>query len=387
MVSYFDHATKTVPRPTVLLDKQTNDAHDNPVISIDDQGYIWIFSTSHGTSRPSFIHRSKRPFEIDEFERVEATRPEAISTLPINNFSYMQAWHVPNRGFAYFFTKYRYPAPRTICFSSSQDGQRWTTWQRIAAIAEGHYQISGLGKERIATVFNYHPRGKGLNWRTNLYYVESTDLGRTWQTAAGEQVTLPIVDVEHASQVRDYQQEGLKIYLKDIGFDELDRPVILYLASKGYQSGPVNDPRTWMIARWDGGKWRFSPITTSDNNYDMGSLWIESTDDWRVIAPTETGPQAYNPGGEVAMWQSRDAGAGWHQLAQLTAGSQHNHTYVRRPVNAHPDFYAIWADGHGRQPSESQLYFANRRGDVYRLPHQIEGAFASPMRISISGDK
>ena len=42
LVSYYDHKTGQVPRPTVLLDKRTNDAHDNPVISIDADGYIWI---------------------------------------------------------------------------------------------------------------------------------------------------------------------------------------------------------------------------------------------------------------------------------------------------------------------------------------------------------
>ena len=60
MVSYFDHRTGKVPRPTILLDKGTRDAHDNPVISIDSKGFIWIFSTSHGTNRPSYIHKSLR---------------------------------------------------------------------------------------------------------------------------------------------------------------------------------------------------------------------------------------------------------------------------------------------------------------------------------------
>jgi len=53
MVSFFDHATGTVPRPVVLLDKQTGDAHDNPVIAVDDAGHVWIFSTSHGHPRRS----------------------------------------------------------------------------------------------------------------------------------------------------------------------------------------------------------------------------------------------------------------------------------------------------------------------------------------------
>jgi len=64
MVSYYDHTTRTVPRPTILLDKKTNDAHDNPVISVDDEGYVWVFSPSHGRSRPSYIHRSMKPYEI-----------------------------------------------------------------------------------------------------------------------------------------------------------------------------------------------------------------------------------------------------------------------------------------------------------------------------------
>jgi len=42
MVSYYDHSTGMVPRPTILLDKGTSDAHDNPLISIDDEGYISV---------------------------------------------------------------------------------------------------------------------------------------------------------------------------------------------------------------------------------------------------------------------------------------------------------------------------------------------------------
>ena len=97
------------------------------------------------------------------------------------------------------------------------------------------------------------------------------------------------------------------------------------------------------------------------------------------IAPTEPGPQRYNTGGEVAVWTSRDRGATWKKVKQLTSGSKHNHTYVRRPVDAHVDFYALWADGHGRQPSISYLYFTNRSGDhVWRLPPVMEDDFAEP---------
>jgi hypothetical protein len=57
-----------------------------------------------------------------------------------------------------------------------------------------------------------------------------------------------------------------------------------------------------MTVRWDGKTWRIKKITASDNNYDMGSLWITSDGDWHLITPTGTGPQAYNPGGEIVHW-------------------------------------------------------------------------------------
>jgi len=189
MVSYFDHADKTVPRPTILLDKKTDDAHDNPVISIDDDGHIWIFSTSHGRSRPSYIHRSKLPYDITEFEKIDATRLDGKKRQPITNFSYMQMWRTNDHEFHAFFTHYNYPAARTICFMNSSDGRRWNEWQRLAAIGEGHYQISGVGMSKSGSMFNYHPKGKGLNWRTNLYYVETDDTGLSWHTEDGRPQT------------------------------------------------------------------------------------------------------------------------------------------------------------------------------------------------------
>ncbi len=75
----------------------------------------------------------------------------------------------------------------------------------------------------------------------------------------------------------------------------------------------------------------------------------------------------------MAMWLSRDEGASWELVKWLTQDSEYNHTYPRRPLNAHSDFYAFWADGHGREASPSRFYFATRDGDVFRLPPKISG--------------
>lgn len=381
MVSYYDHATGKVPKPTILLDKETSDAHDNPVISMDKEGHIWIFSTSHGTARPSYIHRSTQPYTINSFERIAATRKKNGGRVEINNFSYMQSWHLPEKGFINFFTRYNDPVNRTSCFMTSADGKVWSAWTRLAQIGKGHYQISAATSNKAGAAFNFHPVPEGLNWRSNLYYLETHDFGRTWQTADGQPLEVPLTEIDNPALVYDSRNEGLNVYLKDIRYDDQGKPVILFLTSSGYEAGPKNDPRTWTLACWTDGRWEIRPAMLSDNNYDMGSLYLEEVGIWRIIAPTETGPQPYNPGGEVAMWMSKDRGMTWQKVKPLTSGSERNHTYVRRPVNAHPGFYALWADGHGRQPSESSLFFCDKEGNVYVLPRQMGEDFAVPQLL------
>ena len=46
-----------------------------------------------------------------------------------------------------------------------------------------------------------------------------------------------------------------------------------------------------------------------------------------------------------------------------------------------PHGHALWADGHGRQPSESRLYFCDREGRVFMLPVEMKGDFAEPIEV------
>jgi len=289
---------------------------------------------------------------------------------------------------------------------TSRDGVHWSEWQRLAAIKNGHYQISATDGNVAGSAFNFHPdtndapphvsfpvnydqdedgnyryRRPGLDYRTNLYYVETRDFGKSWQSVQGETLDMPLTEVVNPAKVRDYHSKGLNVYPKDMIYDQNGHPVIVYMTSGGYVSGPENDPRTWKIARWNGEEWLIHEITTSDNNYDMGSLYIEDDGIWRLIAPTGKGPQEYNTGGEMEMWESRDQGANWKMIKQLTSNSERNHSYARRPENAHPDFYAIWADGHGRQRSKSLIYFSDQEGNVFQLPEVMDQDMAHPIPL------
>lgn len=381
MVSYFDHKTGEVPHPTIVLDKATDDAHDNPVMQIDKDGHIWIFSTSHGTGRPSFIHRSKLPYDINEFERIPATKMVDGQKVPLNNFSYLQMYYSDEEGFTGLFTHYEKVGGRVIGWMTSKDGIDWSEWKNLSVLGEGQYQTSGNKGRIIGTSFNYHPhrpvRG-GLDFRTNLYYLQTKDFGKTWQTVDGKPIELPLKEVANMALIHDYDSEQRNVYICDVNFDKKDNPVILYITTKGPMPGPEDGPRTWHTAYWNGKQWEINTFTSAGSAYDMGSIYIEKNGNWEIIAPTTMGPQPYNPGGEMVMWVSKNQGKSWEKVKQLTSNSEFNHTYARRAVNAHPGFYAFWADGHGRQPSKSHLYFSDKYGNVFMLPEKMTRDFAKP---------
>lgn len=367
MVSYYDHASGAVPRPTILVEKDTDDAHDNPTLMLDDDGCVWVFASAHGTSRPAYIFRSTKPYDTDSFEQLSDW-----------NYSYPQPWWLEGRGFFFLHTRYS-GRNRRLFWMNSANGRDWTEPKLLSHMAQGHYQVSWIHGNKVGTAFNYHPEPGGLNYRTNLYYVECADFGKTWRNAQGATIDTPLRDAQNDALVRDYESEGLVVYMKDLNFDSQGNPIILYVTSRGYASGPQNGPRTWTTAHWTGAQWRIREAIESDNNYDTGCLHVEDDGTWRIIGPTETGPQPYNPGGEMALWLSHDEGETWTKQRQITKGSRFNHTYARRPVHAHPEFYAFWADGNAREPSDSRLYFCDRSGEnVRRLPFEMKRKFAPP---------
>ena len=130
------------------------------------------------------------------------------------------------------------------------------------------------------------------------------------------------------------------VYIHDVTFDADGQPVILYVVSGGHQPGPQDPPRTWFTARWqaDIKAWAINPVTTSTHNYDVGALYCELDGTWRIIGPSEPGPQKWGTGGETVMWTSPDQGKTWTKVKQITQDSPRNHSYARRPVDAHEGF-------------------------------------------------
>jgi len=81
----------------------------------------------------------------------------------------------------------------------------------------------------------------------------------------------------------------------------------------------------------------------------------------------------------MALWSGADQGRSWRLEKLLTHDTERNHSYARRPLNYHPDFAALWADGNAREPSDSSLYFTDKAGThVWRLPRGMTTDAAEP---------
>lgn len=374
MIGCYDHARGTVPRPVVVHDKLTvNDPHDNPSLSIDPRGHLWVFVSGRGQRRPGFIYRSVKPYDIAAFELVRE-----------DEMTYPQPWWIAGRGCLLMFT--RYTNGRELYWMTSETGRDWSQPRKL--VNGGHYQITAASGERLITAYNTHFPANNVDTRTNLSFLQTDDMGRTWRTITGKVVQPPLEPVNADALVRDYRGEGRLVYLKDITFDAAGHPVILYITSPDHRPGPPParaEPRRWTIARWTGSAWVYHEVGTATHNYDVGSLYIERDGTWRLIGPFApgAGPQHWGAGGEVIMLASTDQGATWHKQRELTTQSTRNHTYIRRPEQAHDDFYAFWADGDTDKLSISRLYFTSKAGDqVWRLPYVMTGDEAKPDEFS-----
>lgn len=363
MIGAYDRTTNTLDKPVVVFDKMgVDDPHDNPSIFLDDKGYIWVFVSGRNTNRKGFKFRSNVPLSIEKgFRQIT----EEVMTYP-------QPLYLPEKGFFHFFTKYS--GIRELYYETSEDGMTWTDDKKLAGIKEpgaefsGHYQVSGILGDRMVTFFNRHPNGD-VDKRTDLYYLETRDFGKTWQDASGKKLSVPLSTME-PGRIVDYASEDRNVYLKDVNFDKSGNPLCLYLTSKSHKPGPDGGDREWKIAQWKNKVWEIKSVTVSDHNYDMGSLYIDG-DAWKVIAPIGSGPQPNQTGGEVEQWESNDAGETWKMAKAITSGSRFNQSYVRRPDAADKAFFAFWADGDPEEFSQSRLYFMDSDGHVRQMPYYM----------------
>lgn len=362
MIGAWRHADGTVERPTTIRDSGGfEDAHANPAMCVGGDGHLYVVSATRHAFEGR-IYRSLRPHDHSAFEVVHR-----------GYMAYPQLWYHERTGYVLLHTRY-VGGQRHLFSMRSADGRSWDAPIGYAAF-NGHYQNSALLADgRIVTVFNHHPGG--VDQRTNIYAMATADGGRNWQDLRGGRIELPLGAPANSALVLDAAARKELVYIMDLAIDSDGTPVVLYLTARSIQIGPGGGPRTWRTLQLGAKGWSERTITTSTHNYDCGTLCIDGRT-WTVIGPTSPGPQAQHTGGEMVLWTSIDQGQDWRSRP-LTAGSPRNHSYARRPVPRHPGFVAFWADGDSTAPSASDLFVADAKGTVYRLPRTMTAARQAP---------
>lgn len=367
MISFYDHRSREVPRPVIVYDKMgVREPYDNASLSIDGEGFIWVFISGFYRTRPGLIFKSDKPYSIDTFELVGE-----------KELMYPQPRWVDGEGFILMYS--RRSKGLDLWFSSSPDGKSWPVDQKLVSMG-GSLQVSDVNSGNIFMVFNYFPGGD-VGKQTNLYLLKSEDRGMTWTTIDGHQVQVPLTKPLNDALVRDYSAEGKLVFLNDIDFDTNGNPVILVVISESPDPGPGAGPREWFVINRKNGEWAYNKVCESSHNYDRGFLDIEGSE-WRVTGTIGPGPREYGTGGEIELWLSINEGASWHKEVNVTVNSINNNSFVRRPLNARKEFYALWADGDPEELSKSHLYFTNRNcNGVWMLPSDMVENRARPVRI------
>ena len=218
MASYYDHKTGRVPRPTIVHDKRgVDDPHDNGSLNLDDKGHVWVFISGRARSTPR-VHLPQQG----------AVQRRGLRRVSEAEMTYPQPWFSPGQGWLHLFTKYT--RGRELYWETSRDGVTWGDDRKLAGLG-GHYQISGARDGKVATFFNYHPGGN-VDQRTNLYYVQTEDLGATWTTVDGRPLAVPLADIDNPALVVDYAAQGKLMYTCDLNFDRERRPLLLHVTAE-----------------------------------------------------------------------------------------------------------------------------------------------------------
>jgi hypothetical protein len=362
MVGCFDHRSQTVSRPVVLVENLPTSSYGAPALTLDTAGHVWVFVSCFGQPQPCSIFKSTKPYDISSWEKVTDLNATAV-----------QPWYVPGRGFLVIHSLTSEEQPR-VWFSTSPDGLAWSKPQLLADFGKGHTFISGRYNNKVGVMLTYQPEDKPGQF-TNLYYLETSDFGRTWQAYPRKNIDVPLRSADGPAMVCNFGAEW-RYLLRDFVFDARGNPIVLYIMRHTKNVSSLPNTRIWYTTRWAIREWETTSTVRTDSDFDGGCISSEKIV-WYMTVPTIAGPQPNNAGGSLVRWRSEDQGRSWYPQ-QLTHDESVNSNWVRHPVDAAPEMSLLWADGDMRKPSPSRICFADREGNAYVLPTTMPAESQKP---------
>jgi hypothetical protein len=358
-ISAYDHRRKTLePAATVGANKDM-DAHRNPHLLIDAEGFLYLFYGSHCS--PTYLARSQRPFDLHAWDSLGAVA---------ENSSYPQPWQLRQGEIALFYRNGGTHNAGESCVRSRDRGRTWSSPQLIATSPpkNGLYAVS------VAESGPY-PRKIHMTWsatrgdwwqRYHLFYASSADGGLTWQRSDGRPYRLPITEPDAERVFRsDVPDHG--VWLQDAQLDQAGRLHVLFVDGQ-----TLTYDCCWRLATLAKGKWTVTRIAGCDHMYDHGALVPLADNDLRAYLPSIP-VQPWEDGGQIVEWQSVDHGATWKSLRQLTHTSKYSHNHVKSVFQqVHGDFRVFWSYGDSADPPQTRDVTLFRYGEQLAAPEPLD---------------
>ncbi len=327
-VSKYNPETQQVAPPILVHTKFTDDFHDNAVINMDDQGYIYVLISGRNNNRQMILYRSNTPYSMDSFTDITPTKIENTPTAAANGnsqykMSYPKFFWTDNGYFRLIYNDYDnngnrdlYSGKLEVYENNMPLATAKLTVDAISNSGLGHYAVGDSRGNEIVIAFNEHSRG--IDNRTNLYFIQSFDGGESWHkmgdSPTDQPLSLPLTSGNISSvAVKEYTatHESRSIYVKDIAFGgsgQYKYPEIVVLGIKDAPNANLAIPSknydryfaTWYYNHntdsWQGQ--RFSNLV--DHNYSSAALH-QSGQSKVIYAQTPDGQENFLAGGSIAM--------------------------------------------------------------------------------------
>lgn len=281
-------ATKTWSSPVKVCDG--NNDHGNPVILIDDQGYIHLFCDAH--SSPIIYFKSNSAYDISAW--TQQTSP--------GNGTYPCIIQTSDNKF-YLFN--RDALGNNIVYRTSSN--RGATWSAEVVLTDfhdsGYYwgfrkdatdRIHGFGHECTDTSIK--------RYNEDYFYFDGTN----WKNSTDATLTLPI-DVE---DIRIYDSATKYTGFPAIDFDSNNNPSFIFVESDiaGNSTNCL-----YKFAKKTSGTWTFVNIASCNDILQRSILDIKTElimDAYLTRGGVGTGTP-YNYGGFIERWTTADGGLNW----------------------------------------------------------------------------
>ncbi|MEQ1823864.1 MAG: BNR-4 repeat-containing protein [Fimbriimonadaceae bacterium] len=331
----YDHDAQAFDGATKIRTWTGPDDHAAPALHVVQHGpragTLLVASAFH--SSPLTVQRGLAP---------EGTAMSIASTISSRPNTYPRFAETAD-GTIFLFTR-GHPNPNASTrglvhmYKSIDGGVTWTgpktivTWNLNTFVYAGPVRSFGT---KIGFAFGIYD-SVAQNYRSEVYYIESTDGGATWKTPLGAAATNSIG--ANIAPIRRCPWGG-RTRVWDLIYDSQGRPSIAHVEyPTEYSPIPNSSFCNGIVTQFKGGYWASRMVSPISMNYYPGGLVFDASNPFRIFATIPAGLT----GSDLVIYDSLNQGSSWTRGQTVATGG-----FNVRPqavANAAPDLRITWLD-------------------------------------------